>query len=63
VTDICKSGKIGNGFSFLILANNKEFDITLTTPTEQYKNKTTSSIFAELWIEQKINTLNNEQRE
>jgi len=64
VTDICKSGKIGDSYSFLIIANNdKEFDITLNTPTEQYTNKTTSSQSAALWLEQKINIINNEQRE
>lgn len=57
MANICKSGKIGNDYSFLILSNNNEFYITLTTPTQQYKNITTTIQIAIHWIEQKINIL------
>ncbi len=64
MTTVCKSGKITDDISYIIIQNDeKDFDITLTAYNTRYKNKTTTTKSAASWIEQTINIIQGNNNE
>lgn len=56
MSTVCKSGKVQD-FSYVILYNNNEFEVTLNTPERNYTKITSTSTYADKWITSMINTL------
>jgi len=64
MTIVCKSEKIADDISYIIIQDeDKQFDITLTAYNTKYKNKTLSSQSAARWIEQTINIIRDNNNE